>query len=87
MSVMFLLMWISSMSHVDFVKSPCRPFDFKGQGSHPSLPLDRPTSSSPIDQPEQLSKGSDDRTSRPVGKRPRLPSNHYETNYNHKCLY
>ena len=40
MSVIFILMSISSMSHVDFKKCPCRPVDFKGQG--PSIrPLPR----------------------------------------------
>ena len=31
MSVIFFLMSISSMSHVDLKKCPCRPVKFKGQ--------------------------------------------------------
>ena len=34
MSVIIILMSISSMSHVDLKKCPCRPVDFKGQGPH-----------------------------------------------------
>ena len=32
MSVLFILVLISSMSHVDFKKYLCCPVDFKGQG-------------------------------------------------------
>ena len=32
MSIIYFLMSISSMSHVDFKKWPCRPVEFKGQG-------------------------------------------------------
>ena len=32
MSMIFLLMSIGSMSHVDFKKWPCHPVDFRGLG-------------------------------------------------------
>ena len=32
MSLIFFLMSIGFMSHVDFKKGPCRPVEFKGQG-------------------------------------------------------
>ena len=34
MSLILFPMSISSMSHVDFKKWPCRPVEFKGQGPH-----------------------------------------------------
>ena len=44
MSLIFSLISIGLMSHVDFKKGSCRPIDFKGQG--PPLPLE-PGSSLP----------------------------------------
>ena len=38
MSVIFFLMSISYMSHVDFKKCLCRPVNFKGQGPHFTYP-------------------------------------------------
>ena len=32
MSIVFFLMSIGSMSHVEFKKQPCRPVESKGQG-------------------------------------------------------
>ena len=37
MSLAFFPMSIVFMSHVDFKKRPCRPFEFKGQGPHSAL--------------------------------------------------
>ena len=34
MSLISFLMSLGSMSHVDFKKWPCRPVEFKGQGSY-----------------------------------------------------
>ena len=34
MAIIFVLMSIGSMSHVDFKKWPCYPVEFKGQGPY-----------------------------------------------------
>ena len=34
MSLFFLVMLISPMSHVDYKKRPCRPVDFRGLGPY-----------------------------------------------------
>ena len=34
MLIVFFLMSIGSMSHVEFKKQPCRPVEFKGQGPY-----------------------------------------------------